>query len=106
MAYITRLTKTSMLDALNQDYIRTVKVKRVKVIFKHAEKWIQEIYVVLWLPIFLIKSYVRRTFIIGGLGTEFVTSIVNRDYTMIMAITIFLAVLMVRQLSLQILHIN
>ena len=33
--------------------------------------------------------------VIGGLGTEFVTSIVNRDYTMIMAITIFLAVLMV-----------
>ena len=32
---------------------------------------------------------------VSSLGTEFVTSIVNRDYTMIMAITIFLAVLMV-----------
>lgn len=38
---------------------------------------------------------VENIFTIGGLGTEFVTSIVNRDYTMIMAITIFLAVLMV-----------
>lgn len=39
MAYITRLTKTSMLDALNQDYVRTAKAKgvhRLKVIFKHA----------------------------------------------------------------------
>ena len=39
MAYITRLTKTSMLDALNQDYIRTARAKGVasyKVIFKHA----------------------------------------------------------------------
>lgn len=39
MAYITRLTKTSMLDALNQDYIRTAKAKGVaqyKIIFKHA----------------------------------------------------------------------
>ena len=41
MAYITRLTKTSMLDALNQDYIRTARAKgvhRLKVIFKHALK--------------------------------------------------------------------
>ena len=39
MAYITRLSKTSMLDALGQDYIRTAKAKgvsRLKVIFKHA----------------------------------------------------------------------
>ena len=39
MAYITRLTKTSMLDALNQDYVRTARAKGVatyKVIFKHA----------------------------------------------------------------------
>ena len=41
MAYITRLTKTSMLDALNQDYIRTARAKECtgsKVIFKHALK--------------------------------------------------------------------
>ena len=39
MAYITRLTKTSMLDALNQDYVRTARAKGVaswKIIFKHA----------------------------------------------------------------------
>ena len=39
MAYITRLTKTSMLDALNQDYVRTARAKGVstrRVIFKHA----------------------------------------------------------------------
>ena len=39
MAYITRLTKTSMLDALGQDYVRTARAKGVaqwKVIFKHT----------------------------------------------------------------------
>ena len=39
MAYITRLTKTSMLDALGQDYVRTARAKGVaswKVIFKHS----------------------------------------------------------------------
>ena len=38
-AYITRLTKTSMLDALGQDYVRTAKAKGVarwKIIFKHT----------------------------------------------------------------------
>mgnify|MGYP002568960474 CR=1 FL=1 len=38
---------------------------------------------------------VENIFTIGGLGSSFVTSITNRDYTMIMATTIFLAVLMV-----------
>jgi oligopeptide transport system permease protein len=38
---------------------------------------------------------VETVFTIGGLGTKFVTSISNRDYTMIMATTIFLAILMV-----------
>ena len=38
---------------------------------------------------------VENIFTIGGLGSSFVTSITNRDYTMIMATTIFLAILMV-----------
>ena len=38
---------------------------------------------------------VENIFTIGGLGTSFVTSITNRDYTMIMATTIFLATLMI-----------
>ena len=102
MAYITRLTKTSMLDALNQDYIRTARAKgvhRLKVIFKHALKnaLIPVVTYVGPMVAYILTGsmVVENIFTIGGLGTEFVTSIVNRDYTMIMAITIFLAVLMV-----------
>ena len=101
MAYITRLTKTSMLDALNQDYIRTARAKgvhRLKVIFKHALKnaLIPVVtYVGPMVAYILTGSMVVENIFTIGLGTEFVTSIVNRDYTMIMAITIFLAVLMV-----------
>lgn len=102
MAYITRLTKTSMLDALGQDYIRTAKAKGVtpvKVIFKHALRnaLIPVItYVGPMLAYILTGSLVvENIFTIGGLGSKFVTGITTRDYPMIMATTIFLATLMV-----------
>ena len=102
MAYITRLTKTSMLDALNQDYVRTAKAKGVsgwKVIFKHALRnaLIPVVtYVGPMIAYILTGSMVvENIYTIGGLGSSFVTSITNRDYTMIMATTIFLAILMV-----------
>ena len=82
-AYITRLTKSSMLDALSQDYIRTARSKGVptiKVIFKH---------------VLTGSLVVENIFTIGGLGQQLVKSITNRDYPMIMATTIFLAVIMV-----------
>ncbi len=102
MAYITRLTKTSMLDALNQDYIRTARAKGVagwKVIFKHALRnaLIPVITYVGPMVAYILTGsmVVENIFTIGGLGSSFVTSITNRDYTMIMATTIFLAILMV-----------
>lgn len=102
MAYITRLTKTSMLDSLSQDYIRTARAKgvpTVKVIFKHALRnaLIPVItYVGPMVASIITGSLVVETvFNIGGLGSKFITSITNRDYPMIMATTIFLAVLMV-----------
>ena len=102
MAYITRLTKTSMLDALSQDYIRTAKAKGVpqgKVIFVHALRNAL-IPVVTYLGpevayIITGSMVVENIFTIGGLGGAFVSSIINRDYTMIMAVTMFLAILMV-----------
>lgn len=102
MAYITRLTKTSMLDALNQDYIRTARAKGVasyKVIFKHALRnaLIPVVTYVGPMIAFIITGsmVVETIFSTGGLGSYFVTSINNRDYTMIMGVTIFLAILMV-----------
>lgn len=102
MAYITRLTKTSMLDALGQDYIRTAKAKGVhqtKVIFIHGLRnaLIPVItYVGPMIGGILTGSMVIESiFNIGGLGSKFVSCITNRDYTMIMATTLFLAVIMV-----------
>lgn len=102
MAYITRLSKTSMLDALSQDYIRTARAKgvsRLKMIFKHAlrNSLIPVItYAGPQIAYIITGSMVIETiFTIGGLGSKFVSAITNRDYTLIMATTIFLAVLMV-----------
>jgi oligopeptide transport system permease protein len=102
MAYITRLSKTSMLDALSQDYIRTARAKgvsKLKMIFKHAlrNSLIPVItYAGPQIAYIITGSMVIETiFTIGGLGGKFVSAINNRDYTMIMATTIFLATLVV-----------
>ena len=102
MAYITRLTKSSMLDVLGQDYIRTAVSKGVSqfwVVAKHALRnaLIPVITYVGPMMAYIVTGslVVESVFTIGGLGGKFITSINNRDYPMIMATTIFLAVLMV-----------
>lgn len=102
MAYITRLTKTSMLDALGQDYVRTANAKGVagwKVIFKHALRNAVIPVITYFGPMLAYiltgSLVVENIFTIGGLGTKFVSSITNRDYTMIMGTTMFLAIIMV-----------
>lgn len=102
MAYITRLTKTSMLDALGQDYVRTARAKGVAqwlVIFKHTLRnaLIPVITYVgpMTASILTGSLVVEKIFTIGGLGAKFVDCITNRDYPQIMGTTIFLAVLMV-----------
>lgn len=102
MAYITRLTKTSMLDALGQDYVRTARAKGVsgiRVIFRHALRnaLIPVVTYVGPMVAYILTGsmVVENIFTIGGLGSAFVTSITSRDYTMIMATTMFLAILMV-----------
>ena len=102
MSYITRLTKTSMLDVLGQDYIRTARAKgvsQVLVIFKHALRnaLIPVITYVGPMTAYILTGsmVVESVFTTGGLGTKFVQGISNRDYPMIMGTTIFLATLMV-----------
>ncbi len=102
MAYITRLTKSSMLDVLGQDYVRTARAKgvsQIKTIFKHTLRNAL-IPVVTYVgpmtaSILTGSLVVERIFTIGGLGAKFVDAITNRDYPLIMGTTIFLAVLMV-----------
>lgn len=102
LAYITRLTKTSMLDVLGQDYVRTARAKGVmpwKVIFKHAlRNAILPVITYMGPMIAYIicgSLVVESVFTIGGLGSKFVTCITNRDYPMIMGTTMFLAIIMV-----------
>ena len=98
MAYITRLTKTSMLDALGQDYVRTARAKGVPqllVIFKHAlRNALIPVITVLGPTVagLLTGSFVvEKIFAIPGIGYYFVNSVTQRDYTTIMGVTIFFA---------------
>lgn len=102
MAYITRLTRSSMLDVLGQDYIRTARAKGVsprKVIFGHAIKNALIPVITYFGPMlaFIVTGsmVVERIFAVPGIGRQFISSITNRDYTMIMGTTIFLASLIV-----------
>ena len=102
MAHITRLTRSSMLDVLGQDYIRTAKAKgvsSVKVIFGHALKNALIPVVTYFGPMlaYIVTGslVVEQIFAVPGIGRSFVSSIINRDYTLIMGTTIVLAILIV-----------
>ena len=101
-SYIMRLMRSSMLDVLGQDYMRTAKAKGLsqKVsLFKHAlRNAILPVitYVGPMLAYTLTGSFVtEKIFTIPGLGGEFIKAINGRDYTMIMGTTIFLATIMI-----------
>lgn len=102
MAYITRLTRSSMLDVLGQDYIRTARAKGVpktKVLFKHALKNALIPVITYFGPMlaYIVTGslVVEQIFAVPGIGRAFVSSITNRDYPMIMGTTIILATLIV-----------
>ncbi|MBO5292556.1 MAG: ABC transporter permease [Lachnospiraceae bacterium] len=102
MAYIMRLMRSSMLDVLGQDYMRTARAKglgQFKILFKHALRNAILPVITYLGPLTaytLVGSFiVEKIFTIPGLGGEFVGSITSRDYTVIMGTTIFLAALMV-----------
>lgn len=102
MAYITRLTRSSMLDVLGQDYIRTAKAKGVaprKIIFGHALKNSLIPVITYFGPMlaYIVTGslVVEQIFAVPGIGRAFVSSITNRDYPLIMGTTIVLACLIV-----------
>ena len=101
-AYITRLTRSSMLDVLGQDYIRTAKAKGVsgsKIIFGHALKNSLIPVITYFGPMlaYIVTGslVVEKIFAVPGVGGYFVNSITNRDYPLIMGTTIVLAILIV-----------
>lgn len=102
LAYVVRLTRTSTLDVLNQDYIRTARAKGLpewKVLGKHALRNALLPVVTYIGPMFaalITGSFVvEKVFGIPGIGNLFTNSILNRDYTLIMGITVFFSVILV-----------
>lgn len=102
MANITRLTRSSMLDVLGQDYIRTARAKGVSqknIIFGHALKNSLIPVITYFGPMlaYIVTGslVVEQIFAVPGIGRYFVSSITGRDYTMIMGTTIVLATLIV-----------
>ncbi len=102
MSTIARFTRNEMVDVYDSDYVRLAESKGMygrNLVMKHVLRnaLIPVItYVGPMLAYILTGSLVvENIFTIGGLGQQFVKSISNRDYPMIMATTIFLAVVMV-----------
>lgn len=99
LSFVSRLTRSSMLEVLRQDYIRTARangLSEFKVIAKHAIKnaLIPVVtYIGPMIANILTGSFViERIFAIPGMGRYFVESVTNRDYTTIMGMTVFYAV--------------
>ncbi|GAA0075787.1 ABC transporter permease [Clostridium sp. CTA-5] len=102
MAFITRLTRNKLLDVLKSDYIRTAKAKglsRGTVILKHAlrNSLIPIVtYIGPLIASILTGSFVvEKIFAIPGLGNEFVQSVTNRDYTMLLGVTVFYCTMLI-----------
>jgi oligopeptide transport system permease protein len=101
-AYIARLTRGGMLDILNQDFIRTARAKGVpehEIIFKHAMRGGLLPVVAFLGPCFagLISGsfVVEKVFNVPGLGQEFIKSVFNRDYPLILGTVVFFGALIV-----------
>lgn len=102
MAIIARLTRSSMLEVLTQDYIKMAKAKGLspfKIIFKHAIKnALMPVVTILGTMIAGILTgtfVIERIFAIPGMGQYFVNSINERDYPVIMGVTVFYSMFLV-----------
>jgi ABC-type dipeptide/oligopeptide/nickel transport system permease component len=100
MAFIARITRSAMLEVLHDDYIRTARAKGLServVIFRHALKNAM-------LPVVTVFGYefgrlisgtviIEVIFLVPGMGRLLVTSIFNRDFPMIQAVVLLIAVI-------------
>ena len=96
-AYISRLSRGGMLEILTQDFIRTAKAKGasgIRVILNHALRGGLLPVISFMGPAIaglIAGSFVIETiFAIPGLGQEFVQSVLNRDYTLVLGVVMFL----------------
>jgi oligopeptide transport system permease protein len=101
-AYVARLMRAAMLETLRTDYVRTARAKGLSeraVIFRHALRGALLPVVSFTGPAlaFLLAGtiVVERIFALGGLGQFFLQSATNRDYTLTLGITFFVAVVLI-----------
>ncbi len=102
IAYITRMTRSSMLEVMQQDYIRTARAKGVREFFVIVKHGLRNavLPVVTYLGTLvaglLTGSFVvERLYAIPGIGRYFVVSIGSRDYNVILGITVFFGIFVV-----------
>ncbi len=102
IAFVSRLTRSSVLDVIRQDFIRTARAKgltRRSVLFKHVLRNALIPLVTVLGPVLattLTGSFViENIFAIPGMGNQLVNAVQNRDYTMIMAMTLFFSLILV-----------
>jgi oligopeptide transport system permease protein len=96
IAYISRLTRTSMIETLRENYVRTARAKgigRTRVIWRHALTGAL-LPVIAYLgpataAIITGSILIETIFALPGIGRHFVDAALNRDYPMVMGITIF-----------------
>ena len=102
VAYIARMMRTSMLDVLNQDYVKTAKAKGLSksaVVIKHTVR--NAILPIITILGALIAGVVVGSFVIEsiyaipGIGGYYVQSIQESDYTLILGTTVFYACILV-----------
>ena len=100
--YVARLTRTTVLDVLSSEYIRTARAKGLTepvIMFKHV--LINSIYPIVSVMGPLTAGLVTGSFVIEfifsipGMGRFFITAVTNRDYPLIMGVTLVYAVLIV-----------
>ncbi|HEY8491090.1 MAG TPA: ABC transporter permease [Dehalococcoidia bacterium] len=97
-AYIARITRASMLEVLQQDYIRTARAKGLQeytVVVRHAVRNALVPILTVAGPIFAVlvtgSFIVERIFAVPGVGRKFVEAVLARDYGLIMGTTLFYA---------------
>ena len=100
MASISRYVRNSMLDSLNEDYIRTARAKGLKektVIYSHAFRnaLIPVVTAMTWavLSMFSGSAITETIFAYRGIGNILIKSVLAQDYNVILALTMFYAIL-------------
>jgi oligopeptide transport system permease protein len=100
-AYLARLTRSSVIEALNKDWVRTAQIKGepyLATVIKHALRnaLIPIITVLGPLSAILITgSFVVETiYAIPGMGRFFITAVSNRDYDLVLGTTLIFAILL------------